>query len=128
MIGRTHRFHGRNSIQKLYSRARSARAGQFCLRFDKTTRPDGYRAAVVVSKKVSKSAVVRNRIRRRVYENVRILSTNFNGPYDFAILVYDENVATIEADELTAVLHKLFTRAQIMSLPPVSRAIVSVKE
>jgi ribonuclease P protein component len=53
---------------------------------------------VVVSRKVSKSAVVRNRIRRRIYECVR----NFEplAVYDLVFIVYDEQVATMPAVEL----------------------------
>lgn len=45
------------------------------------------RAAVVVSSKVARSAVQRNRIRRRLYEAVRLaISGNASPCYDIAVL------------------------------------------
>ena len=128
MIGSRHRFHGRSSIQKHYSKSDSARTGMFSLRYAKSSRPTGYRAAVVVSKKVSKSAVIRNRIRRRVYENVRILSRDFKSAYDCVVLIYDENVATMPAEDLAADLKKLFVKARIVPLTASDRDIVDVKD
>jgi ribonuclease P protein component len=37
-----------------------------------------FHAAVVVGKKISKSAVVRNRYRRRIYEQLRVLARKHN--------------------------------------------------
>jgi ribonuclease P protein component len=77
-----------------------------------------YRLSVVVSKKVSKKAVVRNRIRRRIYEHVRILfgtSPNLPIPYDFLLTVFDERLATLPADELAGEINKLFKKANLTS-------------
>lgn len=56
--------------------------------------------AVVVSKKVAKSAVVRNRIRRRLYEAVRAQKMLDDMPVDVVFVVQSENLATIDAQEL----------------------------
>lgn len=111
MIGRTNRFHGRGSLQRHYTHSESVRTSCMALRYAKNPRRQSYRLAVVVSKKVSKSAVVRNRIRRRLYERVRILSTSFSAPYDLALIVYDEKLATIPPAELTAEVEKLCKKA-----------------
>lgn len=128
MIASPHRFHGRNNIQRHYGKSDSARSGMFSLRYLKSSRPTGYRAAVVVSKKVSKLAVVRNRIRRRVYENVRILSSSFNAPYDCVILIYDEKVADMPAADLTKELNKLFIKARIVPATSAEHGIVDTKD
>jgi ribonuclease P protein component len=82
----------------------------------------------VVSRKVSKSAVVRNRIRRRIYEYVRILSTEFTVPIDFAIIVYDEKVAKIPTEQLRHDLMKLCQKAGAVPLQTALHAIVEPKE
>ncbi|TAH36632.1 ribonuclease P protein component [Candidatus Saccharibacteria bacterium] len=115
MIARTNRFHGHGSLKYLYAKGKTVRGAGLSLRFVPNTKRELYRAAVVVSKKVSKSAVTRNRIRRRLYENVRILSTDFKGVYDLAILVYDERYADMPAEKLTAEVKDLCKKAKILA-------------
>lgn len=76
-------------------------------------RGEDYRLAVVVSKKVSKSAVVRNRIRRRIYEIVRLYKadTNLKWPFDLVISVFDEKTATMAPKELEADVTRLLKKA-----------------
>lgn len=81
------------------------------LRYLENNRRREYRLAVVVSRKVSKSAVVRNRIRRRLYESVRILSSEFTAPYDLVLVVYDEKLANVPADQLSGEVRKLVQKA-----------------
>jgi ribonuclease P protein component len=114
VISRKNRFHGRASLSKHYARSKSVRASAMALRFLENDRRREYRLAVVVSKKISKSAVVRNRIRRRLYENVRILSINFIAPYDLVLLVYDERLATMPADQLAQEVRKLAQKAGLI--------------
>lgn len=56
--------------------------------------------AVVVSKKISKSAVVRNRIRRRFYEAVRTNRILDSSKLDIVFVAKSIELATLE--------HKLF--------------------
>ncbi len=113
MINRTHRFHGRASIQRLYKSGKLVRSASFSLRYAPNPKREDYRLAVVVSKKVSKSAVVRNRIRRRVYEHVRILFGSNAIPYDLLVAVFDERVAALPPTDLAHELNKLIKKANI---------------
>jgi ribonuclease P protein component len=71
MISRKNRFNHRLAVQAVYRGAKTARAPMMSLKYSiKPNHP--WRAAIVVSKKVSKSAVKRNRIRRRIYEWLRV--------------------------------------------------------
>jgi len=54
----------------------------------------------VVSKKISKSAPVRNRIRRRLYELVRVEIANKLSNLDIVITIFDEEVAKLSSPEL----------------------------
>ncbi|HSH55407.1 MAG TPA: ribonuclease P protein component, partial [Candidatus Limnocylindrales bacterium] len=67
------------------------------------------------SRKVHKSAVVRNRIRRRIYECIRHCQPNITGPYDVIVTVYQESIATLPAEQLEAVVRGLLQRAGIVS-------------
>ena len=113
MISRAHRFHGRASIQRLYRGGKMVRSADLSLRYTPNPKRENYRLAVVVSKKVSKSAVVRNRIRRRVYEHVRILFGSQPIPYDLLITVFDERVATLPPAELAYELNGLLKKADL---------------
>lgn len=125
MIATANRFHGRGSIRKLYGAGKTVRAGALSLKYAENPKRSSYRLAVVVSRKVSRSAVVRNRIRRRIYERVRILSSNFVRPYDLIITVYDESVATQEPDKLAAEITTICERAKILLATPAKSEVES---
>jgi len=128
MIGRSNRFHGRGNIQRLQRSGKSVRFSAFALRYLSNPRSGSYRLAVVVSRKVSKSAVVRNRIRRRVYECVRILSNDLIAPADLVIVVYDERIAEVSPDKLRADIARLLKKARLTSAESDQRAIVESKD
>ncbi len=107
MIGRTHRFHGYGSLRGVYRRGKTARASQMSLRYASRDAHKPYRVAVVVSRKVSKSAVTRNRIRRRIYEAVRVRGAHIPPGTDLIFTVFDEKLATIEAPKLEATVYGL---------------------
>jgi ribonuclease P protein component len=111
MISKTNRFHGRNSLNTVYQKGRAVRGDYISLRYIPTRRAD-YRLAVVVSKKVSKSAVVRNRIRRRVYEIVRLYRQENSEPWpvDLVVSVFDERAAGVEHEELRGCVLKLLEK------------------
>lgn len=118
MISRKNRFHGRASIQRLYKNGKLVRSGSLSLRYAPNPRRADYRLAVVVSRKVSKSAVVRNRIRRRLYEHVRILSNSLSVPQDMLLVVYDEGIADLPADSVRLEVAKLLKRPNLQHLEP----------
>jgi ribonuclease P protein component len=114
MIGRTHRFHGYGSLRGVYQRGKTARTPLMNLRYA-ARNPDNkpYRVAVVVSRKVSKSAVTRNRIRRRVYEAVRAGGTDIKPGTDLVFTVFSDQLAILEApklqDTVTGLLEKVIS-------------------
>jgi len=115
MIGRKNRFHGHNSLNYLFRHGRTVRVELISLRFAPSKRDD-YRLAVIVSKKVSKSAVVRNRIRRRIYEIVRLIrkDSKTNWKVDMSLTIFDERVASMPHAELAASVDKLLKKAGII--------------
>jgi ribonuclease P protein component len=67
MIARQYRFHGYNALRFVYKEGRTARSRTCLLKYAANPRRKECRVAVVVSKKLHKSAVIRNRIRRRIF-------------------------------------------------------------
>lgn len=99
MIGRSNRFHGYNSLRYVYRHGKTSRTAHMSLRYCSNPKRQDYRLAVVVSKKIDKSAVGRNRMRRRIYEAFR-LQIEAGQPYDLVITVFDASVMTISSLEL----------------------------
>lgn len=98
----------------MYQRGRTVR-GQGCgLRYIANHRLATYRVAVVVSKKVHKSAVVRNRIRRRLYEIVRTKVPATKEPYDLVLIVYSDQLATMPFDQLQTLVLELLDKAGVV--------------
>jgi ribonuclease P protein component len=108
MIGRSNRFHGYNSLRHVYRGGRMARGPLFAVKALENPRRATYRAAIVVSRKVSKSAVARNRMRRRLYAAIQDLAPGFAGPYDIVITVFNDGVLQTPATELSGQLKKQF--------------------
>ncbi len=113
MINRSHRFHGYNALRFVYQQGKTARIQSsaptdvlFTLRYALNPRRKTYRLAIVVSKKQSKSAVVRNRIRRRLYEAGRELIPLDKG-CDLVITVVSDKVATINQKDINKTLSQL---------------------
>lgn len=104
MIARPNRFHGINALRHVYARGSTTRAALFSVRYLANDRRRTYRAAVVVSRKVHKSAVFRNRIRRRLYEILRRHGSEIRRPYDIVITVFSDQVAAAEGPVLEAML------------------------
>jgi ribonuclease P protein component len=114
MISRQFRFHGYGSLNFTYRRGQTVRGQWLALRYVANSRHQSYRAAVVVSRKVHKSAVVRNRIRRRIYEIVRLeLPTNVP-PHDLIFTVYSEQVADVSAAQLKRAVRRLLRQAGLI--------------
>lgn len=111
MINRSHRFHGRGSLKIVYARGQVVRTGQIALRYFKNDRRKTYRAAVIVSRKVSKSAVVRNRIRRRIYEEIRLFEPKMVSPYDLVMTVYTDSLATDSAEKINQLIEEVMTKS-----------------
>lgn len=69
--------------------------------------------AVVVSKKVLKSAVRRNRIRRRIYDYIRNQTPRLNQNYDIVIIVSSSELLSMPTIELVAQLEQLFVQSEL---------------
>jgi ribonuclease P protein component len=80
---------------------------QFCAARFTVGKRDSFRVAVVVSKKVAKSAPERNRIRRRIYEIIRLNAPQYLTNQDVVITIFDSRLANIEHEELQEIVLRL---------------------
>jgi ribonuclease P protein component len=113
MIGRQFRFRGHSSLGFVYKKGATVRSHQLSLRYAPNNRQSHWRAAVVVSRKVHKSAVVRNRIRRRLYELIRQEVPADLTPHDLVFTVFSDVVAEQPQTELQAAVRSLLSRAKL---------------
>jgi ribonuclease P protein component len=117
MISQKYRFHGHNSLKYVFTNGQMARSKFFAIKWAVNERRHHPRLAVVVSKKIFKSAVKRNRIRRRIYEIARPLLNNAPA-IDVVISVYAGEVLDTSHDELAIqllpLLHETGLKPQIV--------------
>ncbi len=119
MIGRKNRFHGHHSVSKV--RGFVVHGKFFSLRCAESKGKD-YRLAVVVSRKVASSAVVRNRIRRRAYEQFRVQRRVNNTPLDLILYAKTSDSATLAPEVLAEEISHLTKKALAsVSRKPVPR-------
>lgn len=71
---------------------------------------DNSRIAVVVSKKTLKSAVGRNRIRRRLYETIRPTLPILSGIYDIVIIVTSSDIINLSAGDMSDQVYQLLSQ------------------
>lgn len=108
MLSFSHRFHGHGSLRYVYKNGNAIRTHTITIKYTKNPHRAHSRFAVVVSKKVHKSAVGRNRIRRRIYEIIRHELPKIKSPHDVAVMVFSSEVITQPADELHETVRQLF--------------------
>jgi ribonuclease P protein component len=113
MIRVKNRFHGYGSLKYVYQNGRTVRGPLFAVKAVSNPRRSTYRLAVVVSRKVNKSAVDRNRIRRRLYESARNIETKLTAA-DIVLTVYNDAVLDEPWANLNIQLKKQLEQACVL--------------
>lgn len=111
MLAYKNRFHGYGSLRFVYSKGQTVRAQKITIKFSSNPNRRDSRFAVVVSKKVLKSAVGRNRIRRRIYEIIRHELPRIDGVYDVVVMVFSREVRDMPHNELKQIVVDMFKQA-----------------
>ena len=111
MLSKKYRFHSRGGVNYTYQHGKTIRTPNISLIFNKNEK--GFeRFAVVVSKKVLKSAVGRNRIRRRVYEAIRLELLNYQGPTDYIFVIYNKSIKDMPFPDLRRAIKDLLEESK----------------
>lgn len=106
MLAKKYRFHSRGGVKYTYAHGKTIRSPKISLVYNDN--PRGFqRFAVVVSKKVEKTAVGRNRIRRRVYEAIRAELPDYQLKRDHIFVIYSKDIISIDFQNLKTLIHKL---------------------
>jgi ribonuclease P protein component len=114
MLSHLHRFHGHGSLRYLYRHGSGASNKLFSIKYNQNPNRVHSRFAIVVSKKVFKSAVKRNRVRRRIYEVIRRHLDTIDSPYDIAITVFSGELLLMPSPELEKQVMDILAKAGLL--------------
>lgn len=117
MLSQIYRFHGHGSLRYVYRNGESVRSRFLTVKYTANPRRKTSRCSVVVSKKIAKHAVVRNRIRRRLYELLRAHLPAINTSHDIVIIVSSADIAELPHAELAEILQSQLITAGILPSP-----------
>lgn len=111
MLSVRYRFHGHGSLRYLFKNGQAVRSRYLTVKYIHNPRRNRCRVSVIVSKKVHKSAVGRNRIRRRLYEIIRHRMDDIHTPHDIAVIVTSAEVLSLDHQSLKQQVEEVFTQA-----------------
>ncbi len=117
MLSQKYRFHGHGSLRYLYRNGGTVRNRSLLLKYVENKHRANSRIAVVVGKKVAKSAVTRNRIRRRVFEIIRKHLPNIKSHHDLSLTVFTAEFATLPFKDLEQDIITLLSQAHLYTKP-----------
>ena len=103
MLKRNQRFRSRRSVQAVLRKGATRKTEHLVVKTNASNSP---RLAVVVSKKIDKRAVVRNTIRRRVFEAVRPIFETEDTNNEVVIIVKSSRVKDMPFAELKKEIHQ----------------------
>lgn len=112
MLAKKYRFHSRGGVRFTYQKGKTIRTPKMSLVYNTNSR-NHQRFAVVISKKVIKSAVGRNRVRRRVYEAIRSLLPEYTIKNDCIFVIYSKDIKEMNFAELTKLIQGLLEQSRI---------------
>ena len=119
MLAYKNRFHGHGSLRFVYKNGRAVRGRLLTIKTSINPRRTTPRVAVVISKKILKSAVGRNRVRRRIYEITRQLLPNISpAGADIVFIITSAEARDVAPQELTQRIGELLLEAGIYKNTP----------
>ncbi|MBP9827236.1 ribonuclease P protein component [Candidatus Saccharibacteria bacterium] len=108
MYAQRHRLRKSSDINRVYQRGRRAGNDWLLIR-SLPNRGGASRIAIVISKKVDKRAVVRNRCRRRVREVIRLLLPDCQPGFDILVTIKTD-IRNLDSEILTTEIRQQFGR------------------
>ncbi len=111
MIAKKYRFHGRKSLNSVYKYGLTYYDKDFSIKSLFSKEQKNPRVAVVVSKKVSKKATQRNKIRRKIYEIIRLNIDTIKPPQSLIISVFKEDILKNKPKALEKKIVELIKKA-----------------
>lgn len=120
MLSHIYRFHGHGSLRYLYRNGETARNRSVLVKYCENKHRAHSRVAVVVGKKVAKSAVKRNRIRRRVFEVIRTHWDHIKPHQDISLTIFTAEFLTMSPEEVEQTIISVLTQAHLYTKSPIT--------
>lgn len=117
MLASQYRFHGHGSLRFVYAKGKVVRSDTFILKYSTNPRRDVPRIAVVISKKVLKSAVARNRVRRRYYEAMRRRLPDLAVGCDLVLIITSPEALVRPAEQIERSIESALTATGLYKQP-----------
>lgn len=114
MLSYAYRFHGHSSLRYVFKNGETVRSRLITLRYTHNKHRKQSRFSVSISKKIFKSAVKRNRVRRRIYEIIRLSLPEVTGTCDIVFIVTSPELLLMEHAALKETVLKVLTEAKIV--------------
>lgn len=111
MLTYKNRFHGHGSLRYVYRNGQSVRTSLITVKYIVNPRRKNSRFSVIISKKVMKSAVRRNRLRRQIYEIIRQEIPTLKDHHDVAVMVFSGEAFSTEYTSLLKMMKNIFSQA-----------------
>lgn len=121
MLQYKYRFHGHGSLRYLYKNGKTVRNRSLSIRFVQNPKRKDTRCAVVVTRKLYKSAPKRNRIRRRIYEVLRTNWQHILPANDIVINVFEPRFYDMPYEDLKASVADVLARAELWQDGPMAQ-------
>jgi ribonuclease P protein component len=106
-----------NSLRFVYQHGATVRGSSFAIKSVLNPRRKSYRLAIVISRKVHKSAVARNRMRRRLYAIIQEYEERLNRPYDIVITVFNDSLLEEPHKSLSYQVKRQLQQAGVLDKP-----------
>ena len=116
MIPFNNRFHGHSSLRYVYKNCKAIHSHSLTIKTAVNSHRKQSRAAVIISRKILKSAVRRNRIRRQLYEYIQAQLPSLNGVYYIVIIVLSAELFSASHDDISKQMAQLFTKSGIQKV------------
>ena len=113
MLAFKYRFHGHGSLRYTYTHGNTVRSHLMTMKASYHPKRKNPRVAVVISKKVIKGAVGRNRVRRRLYELIRYELPKFKHNTDLVLIIFSGDVHSLPAADLKQAVLQLLQEADV---------------
>lgn len=114
MIPYKNRFHGHSSLDYVYKNGQTSRSRLINIKSIINKKRNDSRIAVVVGRKVIKSAVKRNLVRRRVYEYIRPKISQFTSLNDVVIIITSIEILSISHKDMADQIDQLLDQLKII--------------
>lgn len=113
MLSSANRFHGPRSLRYVHKNGRTVHSHICKVKYNINPRSDQPKIAVVVSKKVHKSAVGRNLIRRKFYEAIRLHLPKIKPGSEIVIMIVSGEALAMPYDEISSVVRSLLKESDL---------------